>query len=69
MIGPVSTPSSTQCTVTPVDLAPAASASRTACPPGKAGSSAGWVLTILNRRTTDGARIFMKPASTTMSGR
>ena len=39
-IGPVSTPSSTQCTVTPVVRTPAASASRIACAPGKAGSSA-----------------------------
>ena len=46
MTGPVSTPSSTQCTVTPVVSTPAASASRIACAPGKAGSSAGWVLTI-----------------------
>ena len=39
--GPWSTSSSTRCTVTPVTFAPQARASRTACAPGKAGSSAG----------------------------
>ena len=67
--GPVSTPSSTQCTVTPVVGTAAASASRIACAPGKSGSSAGCVLTIRNRCTTDGAKTRMKPAQTTRSGR
>ena len=44
MIGPVSTPASTRRTVQPVTLTPYASASRTPWVPGKAGSSAGWVL-------------------------
>ena len=43
-IGPVSTPSSTRCSVQPVTVTPCASASRTACAPGNAGSSAGCVL-------------------------
>ena len=41
--GPVSMPASTRWTVQPVTRTPYASASRTACAPGKAGSSAGWV--------------------------
>ena len=51
--------------------APAARASRTACAPGKAGSSAGWVLTSRppNASSTAGPTIFMNPAETTRSGR
>jgi hypothetical protein len=48
MTSPVSTPASTQWMVVPVSLAPAASASLTACAPGNEGSSAGWLLMILN---------------------
>ena len=68
--GPVSTPASTRCTVAPVTVTPAASASRTACAPGKAGSSAGWVLISRppNASSTAGPTIFMKPAETTRSG-
>ena len=44
MIGPVSTPASTQWQVHPVTLTPCASASRTPWAPGKLGSRAGWVL-------------------------
>src|SRR5581483_6758168 len=44
--GPVSTPSSTRCTVTPVVSTPAATASSIARRPGKSGRSDGWTLTI-----------------------
>ena len=44
--GPVSMPSSTRWTVTPVVSTPAASASSIACAPGNSGSSDGWTLTI-----------------------
>ena len=68
--GPVSTPSSTRCTVTPESFTPYASASATACAPGNAGSSAGWVLTTRcgKRPRKPGPRMRMKPASTTRSG-
>src|SRR5207253_9471976 len=46
MTGPVSRPSSTKCTVTPVVSTPAASASSIARAPGKAGRSEGWTLTM-----------------------
>src|SRR6266545_25020 len=42
--GPLSTPSSTRWTVTPVVSTPAASASSIACSPGNSGSSDGWTL-------------------------
>ena len=46
-IGPLSTPSSTKCTVTPIDLAPRSRApARSRRTPGKAGSSDGWTFTI-----------------------
>ena len=45
-IGPPSSVASTRWTVTPVTATPAASASRTACSPGNAGSSDGWTLRI-----------------------
>ena len=44
--GPLSSPSSTRCTVTPVVSTPAARASSIARAPGKSGSSEGWTLTI-----------------------
>ena len=49
---------------------PAASASRTACVPGNAGSSAGWVLISRppNASRKSGPTSFMKPAETTRSG-
>ncbi|CAB5056622.1 unannotated protein [freshwater metagenome] len=68
MIGPVSTPSSTQCTVVPVTATPAASASLTACAPGKFGNSAGWILIVGNLLTKSAGRMRMKPALTTRSG-
>src|SRR5439155_16648378 len=43
--GPLSTPSSTRCSVATACSTPAASCSSTACPPGKAGSRDGWTLT------------------------
>ena len=43
-IGPPSSVASTRWTVTPVTATPCARASRTACAPGNAGSSDGWVL-------------------------
>ena len=66
----MSMPSSTTMTVQPVTLAPYASASRTPCAPGKAGSRAGWVLMIRppNRSRNVPPNSFMKPASTTRSG-
>src|SRR5205085_10094385 len=44
-IGPLSTPSSTRWTVTPVISTPAASASSIGRTPGNSGSSDGWTLT------------------------
>src|ERR1700738_276701 len=69
-IGPVSVPASTRCTLHPVTLTPYSSASGTACAPGNAGSSAGWVLRMrpMNRERNCGPRIFMKPADTIRSG-
>ena len=69
-IGPVSVPASTRCTLQPVTLTPYSSASGTACAPGNAGSSAGWVLMIrpMKRERKWGPRIFMKPADTIRSG-
>ena len=53
--GPVSMPSSTKWTVTPVTSTPASSAWPIASRPGKAGSSAGWTLTMrLRKRSTNG---------------
>ena len=55
--GPVSTPSSTRWTVAPVSATPAASASSTACAPGKSGSSDGWTLTTApGKRSRNGRR-------------
>src|SRR5690606_5512120 len=45
MIGPVSTPASTKCSVAPVILTPYARASRGPWMPGNDGSNALWVLT------------------------
>ena len=54
--GPVSTPSSTKWTVTPVTSTPASSACPIASRPGKAGSRAGWTLTMrLRKRATKAA--------------
>ncbi len=64
----MSTPSSTANKVAPVTFTPWASASATPCMPGKDGSSAGWVLTMVNRERKDGPTSFMKPALTTRSG-
>ena len=44
MIGPVSVPPSTKCTVQPENLTPWSSACLCGCRPGKAGSRAGWML-------------------------
>ena len=71
-IGPPSSVSSTMWTVTPVTRAPPASASRTACAPGKAGSRLGWTFRIragkcVQRRAAPSTR--MKPARTTRSTR
>src|SRR5665647_1396231 len=70
MIGPVSTPASTTCTVHPVTFTPWARASRTAWAPGNAGSRAGWVLITRppNRSRKPGPRMRMKPALTTSAG-
>src|SRR5207245_985253 len=46
IIGPVSTPSSTKCTVAPATLTPCSSAWRWAARPGNAGRSEGWTFTI-----------------------
>ena len=56
-------------TVQPVTLTPAASASRTACAPGKAGSSDGWVLRIRSGNASNAAwpRTVMNPAMATRS--
>ena len=43
--GPVSTPSSTKCTVAAAAGAPAARTSSSGWAPGKSGSGAGWTLT------------------------
>ena len=43
-MGPVSTPSSTKCTVAPDTRTPCSSAWRCGCRPGKAGRSEGWML-------------------------
>jgi hypothetical protein len=51
--GPVSTPSSTKCTVTPLVSTPASSACPIASSPAKAGTRAGWTLTTrLRKRAT-----------------
>src|SRR5690606_15334404 len=70
MIGPVSTPVSTKCTVDPVTLPPIASASATACMPGNAGSNAGCVLITRFGKVSRnaGPSSFMNPAETTRSG-
>jgi hypothetical protein len=68
--GPPSSESSTKWTVTPVTFTPAARASRTACPPGNDGSSAGWRFRIRfgNAASVAGPTIRMYPARTTSSG-
>ena len=57
------------CTVQPVTLTPAASASSTACQPLNAGSSAGWVFTIRSGYASwiGFSRIVPKPAIATRS--
>src|SRR5581483_7879765 len=67
--GPVSSPSSTTWTVTPVVAAPAASASSIACAPGKAGSREGCTLTMRpgKRRRNERVSRCMYPARTTSS--
>ena len=55
--GPVSTPSSTRCTVTPVSRTPAASASSTGVEPGNSGRSEGWTFSIRpGKRSRNGLR-------------
>ena len=68
MIGPVSTPASTQWTVVPVTVTPAAKASRTAWAPGNSGRSAGWLLIVGNVLTNSADKIRMNPALMTKSG-
>src|SRR3989454_2866942 len=69
--GPVSTPSSTTCTVAPASLTPYSSAWRWAASPGNAGSSEGWTLRIrpAYARTKPAVRIRMKPARHTRPAR
>src|SRR5829696_3183088 len=66
---PVSRPSSTQWTVTPVVSTPAARTSAIACAPGNAGSSEGWTFTIAPANRSRNGRVSrcMYPASTTNS--
>ena len=68
-IGPVSISRWATWTVVPVSLTPAARASRTACHPGNAGSSAGWVLRMRPGKAscTGWARTVPNPAITTTS--
>src|SRR4029079_16622732 len=68
-IGPASTSSVTRCTGVPVTLTPKSSASRTACQPLNAGSSAGCVFTARPPyASTNGfERMVPKPATATNS--
>ncbi len=68
--GPLSTPWSTTMTLAPVSVAPAASASRTACAPGNSGRYAGWVLMRFgaSASTTLAGSSRMNPLRMTRSG-
>src|SRR5689334_3837850 len=67
MMGPVSVPVSTKCTVQPATFTPYSSAWRCAWTPGNAGKSAGWMLMTRhgNASRNPAVRTRMKPASTT----
>src|ERR1051326_226418 len=65
MIGPLSVSGRTKCTVQPENRAPAASACRCGCSPGKAGRTEGWMLIMRSRHasTKPVSRRRMNPAS------